>query len=185
MLTSHFDGTSSLCQDPHLNRFFQQCQKRELDLSLPPTSNFLNCLKVRESPSSISCDRDRNQLLPSARQSHACQTTFDPLPSVWCVFFLHLYLPLVLPSSSPSPLLLFLLLACLSHPSPGSSEHGEDPSDHPLPASALQPAVQGPDSERQWWGHHCHHEVGCGTAVCNEKKMLFCQGGAEWIAHSL
>ncbi|KAM8903388.1 dedicator of cytokinesis protein 10 isoform 2-T2 [Spinachia spinachia] len=32
-------------QDPHLNRFFQQCQKRELDLSLPPTSNFLNCLK--------------------------------------------------------------------------------------------------------------------------------------------
>uniref|UniRef100_A0A672HTT0 Dedicator of cytokinesis 10 n=1 Tax=Salarias fasciatus TaxID=181472 RepID=A0A672HTT0_SALFA len=35
-------------QDPHLNRFFQQCQKRELDLSQPPTSNFLNCLKVRE-----------------------------------------------------------------------------------------------------------------------------------------
>lgn len=32
-------------QDPHLNRFFQQCQKRELDLSVPPTSNFLNCLK--------------------------------------------------------------------------------------------------------------------------------------------
>ncbi|XP_061575352.1 dedicator of cytokinesis protein 10 isoform X7 [Cololabis saira] len=32
-------------QDPHLNRFFQQCQKRELDLSQPPTSNFLNCLK--------------------------------------------------------------------------------------------------------------------------------------------
>uniref|UniRef100_A0A667XW39 Dedicator of cytokinesis 10 n=1 Tax=Myripristis murdjan TaxID=586833 RepID=A0A667XW39_9TELE len=32
-------------QDPHLNRFFQQCQKRELDLSLPPNSNFLNCLK--------------------------------------------------------------------------------------------------------------------------------------------
>uniref|UniRef100_A0A8D0D783 Dedicator of cytokinesis 10 n=1 Tax=Sander lucioperca TaxID=283035 RepID=A0A8D0D783_SANLU len=32
-------------QDPHLNRFFQQCQNRELDLSLPPTSNFLNCLK--------------------------------------------------------------------------------------------------------------------------------------------
>ncbi|CAL8361837.1 unnamed protein product [Merluccius merluccius] len=32
-------------QDPHLNRFFQQCQMRELDLSLPPTSNFLNCLK--------------------------------------------------------------------------------------------------------------------------------------------
>ncbi|KAJ0063925.1 hypothetical protein NL108_014441, partial [Boleophthalmus pectinirostris] len=32
-------------QDPHLNRFFQQCQKRELDLSSPPTSNFLNCLK--------------------------------------------------------------------------------------------------------------------------------------------
>ncbi|XP_067363467.1 dedicator of cytokinesis protein 10 isoform X3 [Channa argus] len=32
-------------QDPHLNRFFQQCQKRELDLSAAPTSNFLNCLK--------------------------------------------------------------------------------------------------------------------------------------------
>lgn len=32
-------------QDPHLNRFFQQCQKREVDLSQPPTSNFLNCLK--------------------------------------------------------------------------------------------------------------------------------------------
>ncbi|XP_037630995.1 dedicator of cytokinesis protein 10 isoform X12 [Sebastes umbrosus] len=32
-------------QDPHLNRFFQQCQKRELDLSLPPTSDFQNCLK--------------------------------------------------------------------------------------------------------------------------------------------
>uniref|UniRef100_A0A8C1QNA9 Dedicator of cytokinesis 10 n=1 Tax=Cyprinus carpio TaxID=7962 RepID=A0A8C1QNA9_CYPCA len=32
-------------QDPHLNRFFQQCQKREADLSQPPTSNFLNCLK--------------------------------------------------------------------------------------------------------------------------------------------
>ncbi|XP_046891317.1 dedicator of cytokinesis protein 10 isoform X2 [Hypomesus transpacificus] len=32
-------------QDAHLNRFFQQCQKREQDLSQPPTSNFLNCLK--------------------------------------------------------------------------------------------------------------------------------------------
>ncbi|XP_017351321.1 dedicator of cytokinesis protein 10 isoform X4 [Ictalurus punctatus] len=32
-------------QDPHLNRFFQQCQKRETDFSQPPTSNFLNCLK--------------------------------------------------------------------------------------------------------------------------------------------
>ncbi|XP_060761809.1 dedicator of cytokinesis protein 10 isoform X4 [Neoarius graeffei] len=32
-------------QDPHLNRFFQQCQKRETDLSQAPTSNFLNCLK--------------------------------------------------------------------------------------------------------------------------------------------
>uniref|UniRef100_A0A673IGK1 Dedicator of cytokinesis 10 n=1 Tax=Sinocyclocheilus rhinocerous TaxID=307959 RepID=A0A673IGK1_9TELE len=32
-------------QDPHLNRFFQQCQKREADLSQAPTSNFLNCLK--------------------------------------------------------------------------------------------------------------------------------------------
>ncbi|KAJ8388689.1 hypothetical protein AAFF_G00130980 [Aldrovandia affinis] len=32
-------------QDPHLNRFFQECQRRETDLSQPPTSNFLNCLK--------------------------------------------------------------------------------------------------------------------------------------------
>ncbi|KAL2096343.1 hypothetical protein ACEWY4_008491 [Coilia grayii] len=32
-------------QDPHLNRFFQQCQKRETELSQPPTSHFLNCLK--------------------------------------------------------------------------------------------------------------------------------------------
>uniref|UniRef100_A0A671SCX4 Dedicator of cytokinesis protein 10-like n=1 Tax=Sinocyclocheilus anshuiensis TaxID=1608454 RepID=A0A671SCX4_9TELE len=32
-------------QDPHLNRFFQQCQNREADLSQPPTSNFLSCLK--------------------------------------------------------------------------------------------------------------------------------------------
>ncbi|XP_031429853.1 dedicator of cytokinesis protein 10 isoform X10 [Clupea harengus] len=32
-------------QDPHLNRFFQQCQKRETELPQPPTSNFLNCLK--------------------------------------------------------------------------------------------------------------------------------------------
>lgn len=45
---SLFNGSPRLCQDPHLNRFFQQCQKRELDLSVPPTSNFLNCLKVRE-----------------------------------------------------------------------------------------------------------------------------------------
>uniref|UniRef100_A0A8C1KVJ0 Dedicator of cytokinesis 10 n=1 Tax=Cyprinus carpio TaxID=7962 RepID=A0A8C1KVJ0_CYPCA len=36
----------SSTKDPHLNRFFQQCQKREADLSQPPTSNFLNCLKV-------------------------------------------------------------------------------------------------------------------------------------------
>ncbi|KAJ8368388.1 hypothetical protein SKAU_G00084160 [Synaphobranchus kaupii] len=32
-------------QDPHLNRFFQECQTGELDLSQPPTSNFHNCLK--------------------------------------------------------------------------------------------------------------------------------------------
>ncbi|XP_016887624.1 dedicator of cytokinesis protein 10 isoform X2 [Cynoglossus semilaevis] len=32
-------------QDPHLNRFFHQCQKREMDLSAPPTSNFMTCLK--------------------------------------------------------------------------------------------------------------------------------------------
>ncbi|KAG5837682.1 hypothetical protein ANANG_G00242030 [Anguilla anguilla] len=32
-------------QDPHLNRFFQECQKGELDLSMPTTSNFLTSLK--------------------------------------------------------------------------------------------------------------------------------------------
>ncbi|XP_066565426.1 dedicator of cytokinesis protein 10 isoform X3 [Amia ocellicauda] len=32
-------------QNPHLNRFFQQCQKRETELSQPPTSDFINCLK--------------------------------------------------------------------------------------------------------------------------------------------
>lgn len=58
----------------------------------------------------------------------------------------------------PPPTLLF-------HPSPGSSQHGENSSDHPIPASALQPAVQGPDSEWQWWGHYCHHQVSCGTTT--------------------
>lgn len=43
-MIEHFPWT--FLQDPHLNRFFQQCQKREADLSQPPTSNFLNCLKV-------------------------------------------------------------------------------------------------------------------------------------------
>lgn len=63
MLTAHFYGSFSVCQDPHLNRFFQQCQKRELDLSLPPTSNFLNCLKVRENTQLvfIYCDWDKSQ----------------------------------------------------------------------------------------------------------------------------
>ncbi|KAG2462037.1 DOC10 protein, partial [Polypterus senegalus] len=32
-------------QDRHLNRFFQECQRREMDLSQLPTSNFMNCLK--------------------------------------------------------------------------------------------------------------------------------------------
>lgn len=41
-----FHNSRGFLQDPHLNRFFQQCQKREADLSQPPTSNFLNCLKV-------------------------------------------------------------------------------------------------------------------------------------------
>lgn len=35
----------------------------------------------------------------------------------------------------------------LSHPSPGSPQHGENPSDSPISASPLQPAVQGSDSE--------------------------------------
>uniref|UniRef100_A0A8D0FP57 Dedicator of cytokinesis 10 n=1 Tax=Strix occidentalis caurina TaxID=311401 RepID=A0A8D0FP57_STROC len=32
-------------QDPHLNKFFHQCQEREKDLSQPPTSNFINSCK--------------------------------------------------------------------------------------------------------------------------------------------
>ncbi|XP_058890349.1 dedicator of cytokinesis protein 10-like isoform X11 [Acipenser ruthenus] len=36
-------------QDPHLNRFFQQCQKRESELSQAPTSNFINSLKGLQS----------------------------------------------------------------------------------------------------------------------------------------
>uniref|UniRef100_A0A3B3RRE5 Dedicator of cytokinesis 10 n=1 Tax=Paramormyrops kingsleyae TaxID=1676925 RepID=A0A3B3RRE5_9TELE len=32
-------------QDPHLHRFFQECQNRETDLSQPPTSNFISSLK--------------------------------------------------------------------------------------------------------------------------------------------
>ncbi|KYO33856.1 hypothetical protein Y1Q_0024486 [Alligator mississippiensis] len=39
-------------QDPYLNNFFQQCQKREKDLSNPPTSNFIisckNLLKIEK-----------------------------------------------------------------------------------------------------------------------------------------
>lgn len=61
-------GFLCLCQDPHLNRFFQQCQKRELDLSLPPTSNFLNCLKVNTKALFIKCDsnidKHSNHLTP-------------------------------------------------------------------------------------------------------------------------
>lgn len=57
-----FYGFLCLCQDPHLNRFFQQCQKRELDLSLPPTSNFLNCLKVRENAKSVVTETLTNTL---------------------------------------------------------------------------------------------------------------------------
>ncbi|XP_018588078.1 dedicator of cytokinesis protein 10 isoform X3 [Scleropages formosus] len=32
-------------QDPHLSRFFQQCQKREMALSQPPTSDFISSLQ--------------------------------------------------------------------------------------------------------------------------------------------
>ncbi|XP_075793694.1 dedicator of cytokinesis protein 10 isoform X13 [Pelodiscus sinensis] len=39
-------------QDPYLNIFFQQCQKREMDLSQPPTSDFImsckNLLKIEK-----------------------------------------------------------------------------------------------------------------------------------------
>ncbi|MBN3272171.1 DOC10 protein, partial [Polyodon spathula] len=36
-------------KDPHLNRFFQQCQKRESDLPHAPTSNFINSLQGLQS----------------------------------------------------------------------------------------------------------------------------------------
>lgn len=88
MLTAHFYGSFSVCQDPHLNRFFQQCQKRELDLSLPPTSNFLNCLKVRENTQLvfIYCDWDKSQNLDCwtcliNAAIFACQTAFCSLLS--------------------------------------------------------------------------------------------------------
>ena len=35
-----------LFQDPHVNAFFQQCQKREKDMSQSPTSNFVRSCKV-------------------------------------------------------------------------------------------------------------------------------------------
>ncbi|RXM28574.1 Dedicator of cytokinesis protein 10 [Acipenser ruthenus] len=36
-------------QDPHLNRFFQQCQERQSELSDAPTSNFINSLEGLQS----------------------------------------------------------------------------------------------------------------------------------------
>lgn len=35
-----------LFQDPHVNAFFRQCQKREKDMSQSPTSNFVRSCKV-------------------------------------------------------------------------------------------------------------------------------------------
>lgn len=33
-------------QDPHVNAFFRQCQKREKDMSQSPTSSFVRACKV-------------------------------------------------------------------------------------------------------------------------------------------
>nr|XP_060623861.1 dedicator of cytokinesis protein 10 isoform X12 [Anolis sagrei ordinatus] len=49
---SSFVVSTIYTQDPYLNRFFQQCQKRNRDLSQPPTSNFIisckNLLKIEK-----------------------------------------------------------------------------------------------------------------------------------------
>uniref|UniRef100_A0A8D2L617 Dedicator of cytokinesis 10 n=1 Tax=Varanus komodoensis TaxID=61221 RepID=A0A8D2L617_VARKO len=49
---SSFVVSTVYTQDPYLNRFFQQCQKRNRDLSQPPTSNFIisckNLLKIEK-----------------------------------------------------------------------------------------------------------------------------------------
>lgn len=72
----------------------------------------------------------------------------------------------------------------LSHSSPGSSQHGENPGDHPIPASALQPAVQGSDSEWQRRGHYCHHQVGPGTATVHN-SWVHIRVGDLWIIFCL
>ncbi|XP_060098188.1 dedicator of cytokinesis protein 10 isoform X2 [Heteronotia binoei] len=49
---SSFVVSTVYTQDPYLNRFFQQCQKRNRDLSQPPTSSFIisckNLLKIEK-----------------------------------------------------------------------------------------------------------------------------------------
>lgn len=158
----------TLCQDPHLNRFFQQCQKRELDLSLPPTSNFLNCLKVRAKSTispEVSCTVTETKPGPRLLSTAGFSSLFSYL----------------FPSSSTSS-----SSAAASFPSLGSSQYGENPSDHPISASAFQPAVQGPDSKWQWWGHDCHHQVGSGTTTSTTTGFTSGCGGlvdvrsAQW-----
>ncbi len=85
MLTADIHGLFSLCQDPHLNRFFQQCQKRELDLSLPPTSNFLNCLKVREKALYTTFD-----ILSTATYLISATLTYAKNHFVFCLFLVYI-----------------------------------------------------------------------------------------------
>ena len=49
-----------LFQDPHVNAFFQQCQKREKDMSQSPTSNFIRSCKVTWHTNSCSGLQDGN-----------------------------------------------------------------------------------------------------------------------------
>lgn len=49
-----------LFQDPHVNAFFQQCQKREKDMSQSPTSNFVRSCKVTWRANSCSGLQDGN-----------------------------------------------------------------------------------------------------------------------------
>lgn len=116
MLTSdfHFHGLCSPGQDPHLNRFFQQCQKRELDLSLPPTSNFLNCLKVRESSELLSilliyfdCNKTKTLTAEHYFMSNQCSDVSSS-KSIFIFFFCIHFHP------SPPPIPTCLLQGLLS-----------------------------------------------------------------------
>lgn len=51
---------SLLLQDPHVNAFFHQCQKREKDMSQSPTSNFVRSCKVTWCTNSFGGLRSKN-----------------------------------------------------------------------------------------------------------------------------